>query len=103
MRPFFSFVLLAGVFGLSTASMPAQAPTGEGKDEAPKMPEYKWPEKIQNKTIDTWIKEMRGSKDASTRDEAIRTIPFFGPVSTKALGRHLIDAIKTDPDINVRL
>jgi hypothetical protein len=90
------------MFGLSAASMPAQAPKDDVKDDVPKEPEYKWPEKIKGKTVQTWVADMRGSKDASTREEALRTIPFFGPTATKALGHHLIEAIKLDPDINVR-
>lgn len=103
MRSVVLFTLLAAMAGLSTSSMPAQAPKTDAKDEAPKEPEYKWPAKIQEKNIDAWIKEMRTAKDASDRDEAIRTIPFFGPTAGKSLGHHLIDAIKLDPDINVRL
>lgn len=96
--------LMMAVIGLSTSALPAQAPKGDAKDEGPKTPEYKWPEKIQNKNLDTWIKEMRGSKDASTRDEAIHTIPYFGPKACRGVfGQHLIDVINLDPDINVRL
>lgn len=91
------FVLFAAL------AEPSSAQTLKSDPKDPPKDEIKWPKEIQGKSLELWVRTMRESKDASTRDQAIRIIPFFGPASRQAVGRNLIDVIKTDPDLNVSL
>ncbi|MCE9530784.1 MAG: HEAT repeat domain-containing protein [Planctomycetes bacterium] len=94
--------LLLAIIGLSGNHLPAQAPV-----QVPKIPKeepkFEWPREILGKNLDFWVRSMRESKDASTRDQAIRIIPLFGPDSRKAASANLLYALTKDPDINVRL
>jgi len=94
------FGLMFSMFMLVVPDSPGQPATSEPKD--PKD-EIKWPKEIGGKTLDQWVREMRSSPDASTRDQAIRTIPNFGPDSRKAASANLVNAILNERDVNVRL
>ncbi len=94
MRPALFFLLSFCIFGLVNLSS-AQAPKSpaskkpaakelEAKEPAPKepkQPDVKWPRAILGKSLETWVALMYESKDASERDQAIRTLPLFGPKS----------------------
>ena len=92
-------VLAAALAGICSGQTSAQATKDESKEE----PKIDWPKRIQGKTLETWVREMHESPDASTRDQAIRVIPLFGPDCRKAASASLVSAIGTDPDLNVRL
>jgi HEAT repeat protein len=100
MRLVVLFGLILGVLALGNSS-PAQVLKKELEPEKP--PEIKWPKEIQGKDMATWVRTVRESKDASARDQALRTVPYFGPECRKLVGPSIISAITTDPDINVRL
>jgi len=99
MRCLFSLGLMVAMFALAAAATPAQEPKNVPKDP---RDEIKWPKEVLGKTLDQWIREMRESSDASTRDQAIRMLPMFGPDSRRA-SVNLVNAIAADKDINVRL
>src|SRR5580692_2934907 len=92
-------ILAMALAGICSVQTSAQATKGGAKDE----PKIDWPKRIQGKTLETWVREMHESTDASTRDQAIRVIPLFGPDCRKAASANLLSAISTDPDLNVRL
>ncbi len=92
-------VLAAALAGICSAQTSAQATKSTNKEE----PKIAWPKRVQGKTLEMWVREMHESQDASTRDQAIRIIPLFGPDSRKAASAALVSAISTDPDMNVRL
>jgi HEAT repeat protein len=92
-------ILAAALAGICSGQTSAQATKDESKEE----PKIDWPKRIQGKTLEMWVKEMHESPDASTRDQAIRVIPLFGPDCRKAASASLVSAIGTDPDLNVRL
>jgi hypothetical protein len=73
----------------------------KGAKDAEKKPE--WPKLVMGKDLEFWVKEMRESKDASTRDQAIRMLPQFGPDARKVAGPSLLYAMTKDRDINVKL
>jgi len=91
--------LVAALAGICSAQTLAQATKGASTEE----PKIDWPKRFQGKTLETWVREMHESPDASTRDQAIRVIPLFGPDCRKAASANLVAAIATDPDMNVRL
>src|SRR5688500_13499922 len=89
----FGLFMLGMLIGVSSADLSAQVLKTEKKDpkgdakvdpkkEAPK--EIEWPKKILGKTLDQWVKDMVGQKDASMRDFAIKTVSLFGPDARKA-------------------
>jgi HEAT repeat protein len=118
MRRLVALGLLAAIIGLCSVPLPAQVLKTEKGDKKgdkkvdkkdPKdvkvdpKDEIKWPKLIQGKNLDAWVKEMRESPDASSREQAIRTVPLFGPSAIKAASGNLLSAIKNEKDANVRL
>jgi HEAT repeat protein len=106
----FGLLMLGMLIGVSAPELSGQVLKTEKKDpkvdpkkEAAKEPE--WPKKILGKNLDQWVKEMvpLNQKDASMRDFAIKTVPLFGPDARKAASKNLIEALRNDPDINVKL
>jgi hypothetical protein len=120
MRSIVFLGLVLAMFGLGSGPLPAQAPrsapaaapkksdpaTEPKKNDSatePKKPaEINWFVRIQGKSLEQWV-ALLTSLDASTRDEALRTIPLFGPKCREAVGHHLIDMIRKETDSNVRL
>ena len=106
MRHFLLIGLMAAGMWTVSVNLSAQVIKTDPKPEPkmePKAPKFVWPDKIQGKNLDFWVREMKESRDASTREEAIRTLSSFGPEATRAASPNLINAITKDPDINVRL
>jgi len=92
-------ILASALVGICSTQTTAQAAKDSNKDE----PKIDWPNRVQGKTLETWVWEMNHSPDASTRDQAIRIIPLFGPDCRKAASAALVSAISAEPDMNVRL
>ena len=95
--------LFGALVSVSAALCSAQTWAQATKDTTTDEPKIDWPKRIQGKTLELWVKEMHESPDASTRDQALRIIPLFGPDCRKAASANLVAAISTDPDLNVRL
>ena len=70
---------------------------------AQKQKEPEYPKEIGDKTLEMWIKELRTSKDAAARENAIRVLPGFGPDGVIKSSEVLLNVLKSDPDMNVRL
>ncbi|HEX3147497.1 MAG TPA: HEAT repeat domain-containing protein [Gemmataceae bacterium] len=84
--------------GTTSGSTPGKAPLPEKKKD-----NVKWPEKINGKTVEDCIKEMRTNPDPVVRESAVRTLPLFGPVSREKGWDNLLYAMTRDPDINVKM
>jgi HEAT repeat protein len=111
LRPAIFGLLLAGVFVCSqSVPAPAQVLKGGPKDarEVPKKAgdkeeKIEWPKSLGGKSLSEWAHLMHDSKDASTREQAIRILPAFGPDARKAASANLLVAIQKEPDMNVRV
>src|SRR5262249_3359287 len=69
---------------------------------SPSSSEYKWPLTIAGKSLDEWIKELK-HRDPSVRENAIRTLPMFGPSARKAVSA-VIDMANNDrEDVSLRV
>ena len=77
------------------AALPA-APTKLTPDKP-----IEWPQQIGGKSISYFIAEM-ASPDPTRRWEAMRTLPYFGPVAARGAGKQLLAALD-DPDPGVRV
>jgi HEAT repeat protein len=78
------------------------APPG-AKQPAKKKDETKWPDKVNGKTVDVIVKEMKASPDPGVREAAVRALPQFGPKGRDAGGDDLVEVMTKDPDWSVRL
>lgn len=111
MRRILTLGLLTSIVGLCALTAPGQTIKTDPKDgkTEPKdvkpdpNVEIKWPKQIAGKSLDNWVGEMRNSKDASSREAAVRTVPLFGPDSRKAASVNLLHVMQKDPDVSVRL
>lgn len=61
------------------------------------------PKEIGNKTLQMWINELKTSKDAAVRENAVRVIPLFGPAGVIRASEQLLITMRTDSDLNVKL
>lgn len=89
---------------------PKIAPPMQPKDPSmvvpPLMPEKKdddFPKEIGEKTLVMWMNELKTSKDAAVRESAVRAFPLFGPRAMIITSDLMLQALKTDPDLNVKL
>jgi len=98
-RVIFLGLLLTAIGMMSHETATAQVLKTEPKEE----PKFEWPKEILGKNLELWVRTVKESQDASTRDQALRTLPMFGPDSRKLASANLINAFTKDPDINVRL
>ena len=103
MHRFLGLCLFAIVACAFSVSLPAQTIKMDPKPDPKAETKFTWPKEIMGKNLDAWVREMKSSRDASTRDQAIRTVPLFGPDSMKAASANLLFALTKDPDINVKL
>lgn len=94
------------VFTLSLAQLAAQVaqpPPGQ-KGQIQNLqgqPKPTYVTEIAGKTLQQWIKEI-SANDPSTRENAIRTIPLFGPAAVEAVPA-LIERINRDRDTSPRV
>jgi len=92
---------------LLAATMPSQA---QDPKEPTKLPELKWPLKIGDKDLNTWLKDLR-DPDPTIREAALKTIPGFGPDVTKKQASKAIllrmklpgDGGEDDPGVRISL
>jgi len=63
--------------------------------------EYKWPDTVAGKTLEQWIKELKHA-DPSVRENAVRTLPLFGPRASKAIP-DIIHMTGSDYDVSLRV
>jgi HEAT repeat protein len=87
--------------GTSPGTSPGVAPPGGAPEK--KRDRGKWPEKINDKTVDDCVREMRSNSDPAVRESAVRTLPLYGPVGRDKGAENLIYAMTKDQDINVRV
>ncbi len=78
----------------------AAAPPAVAAKLTPDKP-IEWPQQIGGKAISYFIAEMT-SPDPTRRWEAVRTLPYFGPVAARGAGKQLLAALD-DPDPGVRV
>jgi hypothetical protein len=111
---FFSLLMLGILIGVGSPELTGQVLKTDKKEtkvdpkvdlKNEKAKEIEWPKKILNKTLDQWVRDMviANQKDASMRDQAIKTVPLFGPDARKAASKNMIEVLRNDPDINVKL
>src|SRR5262245_11612261 len=62
---------------------------------------YEWPDTVAGKTLEQWIKELKHT-DPSVRENAVRTLPMFGPRAKKAIP-DIIHMTATDYDVSLRV
>jgi len=60
-----------------------------------------WPKEILGKKLDAWVADIRDT-DPSIRENAIRTVQFFGPDARKAAAKNLIASLD-DTDASCRV
>jgi HEAT repeat protein len=89
LRLLLTTLMTLAVIGVS----PAQNPPAS-------MTESKPPSQIGGQSLDDWIKKL-SDPDPSTKDAAIRIIPFFGPPAKKAIPK--ITSLMRDTDNSVRV
>ena len=84
------------------APMPDKAKESDPKT-ADKPEKFEWPSRIDNKTLEDWIKDLdpRVNRDPTLREVAVKIIPGFGPAAQKAVPA-LTQSIR-DPDPGVRI
>jgi hypothetical protein len=63
---------------------------------------YKWPESIAGKSLDKWIEELRRT-DPSVKENALRTLPLFGPPAKRAVPEIVLLANNDREDVSVRI
>jgi HEAT repeat protein len=83
--------------GIPPVTLPGPAAPPKKKDN------IKWPDKVNDKTLETTVKDMRTHADPGVREACIRALPLFGPKAREAGANELVDAMTKDLDWNVRL
>ncbi len=81
---------------LSGPPLPAQS---EKSDST--KPSDRWPDRIAGKTLQDFIREL-GDRDASVRENAVRTVAMFGPESRQAVPA-IINMLNYDTDVSLRV
>ena len=69
--------------------------------DAAKGNENPWPDKIAGRAVGDWIKDLK-DPDPSVKENALRTLPLFGPPAAKAVPR-IAELLEKDLDVSTRV
>jgi HEAT repeat protein len=93
-------LLLAMVLAQPPAAPPAAAPPAAGNPLVPAKPP-EWPREIGGRPIDKWAADLSDA-DPAVREQAAKTLPYFGPQAARAFNKPLV-ALINDPDPGIRV